>query len=99
MNNQKEALIYQTQKSATQSGVYKSSIWFLKFVNFKEEQNNYHFDVMNWQGGENTLKTIFLKFSSKEDAIHYAEQNNINYRVVYSKKRYIKPKSYASNFD
>ena len=98
MNNKKEVLIYQTQKSTTQSGVYKSSVWMMEFINYAEEENKYIFDLMNWVGGKDTLKTIKLKFDSKESAINFATKNNFEYKIVKLKNRIIKPKSYSSNF-
>jgi NADH dehydrogenase (ubiquinone) Fe-S protein 4 len=93
-----EVLIYQPQKSAMQSGTYKSSLWFVKFVNYKEEDEQYIFNLMNWQGGKNTLKTVNLKFESKEDAIAFCNKHGFKYIIEEGSKRNIKPKSYASNF-
>jgi NADH dehydrogenase (ubiquinone) Fe-S protein 4 len=93
-----EVLIYQPQKNAMQSGAYKASLWFVKFVNYKEEDERYIFNLMNWEGGKDTLKTINLKFESKKKAIEFCEKHGFNYKVEESSKRIIKPKSYASNF-
>ena len=98
MNAKKEVLIYQTQKSPTQSGVYKSSVWMMEFANYDEAENKYIFDLMNWVGGKDTLKTIKLKFDSKESAINFATKNNFEYKIVQLKNRIVKPKSYSSNF-
>ena len=98
MSNKKEVLIYQTQKSSTQSGVYKSSIWMMEFINYTEEEGKYIFDLMNWMGGSDTIKTIKLKFDTKESAVHFATKNNFEYKIVELNNRIIKPKSYSSNF-
>jgi NADH dehydrogenase (ubiquinone) Fe-S protein 4 len=93
-----EVLIYQPQKNAMQSGVYKAKQWFMKFVNYAELDEAYIFNLMNWQGGKDTLKTIVLPFKAKEDAISFASKNGFSYKLEESSKRKIKPKSYTANF-
>ena len=96
--SQKEVLIYQVQKSSTQSGTHKSSIWKIDFTNYNEQESQYIFKLMNWIGGKDTLKTINLRFNSKEEAINFATKNGLNYKVISYNRRSIKPKSYADNF-
>lgn len=93
-----EVLIYREEKSAMQSGMYKSSKWFMKFINYDEEESEYIFNLMNWEGGKDVLKTIRMEFETRDSAIHFAETNKFKYIISEPNSRNIKPKSYASNF-
>jgi hypothetical protein len=93
-----QVLIYQPSKSATQSGSYKSGLWFMDFTNYDEQNAKYIFDIMNWIGGLDTLKTIKMSFNTKDDAIRFAQKHNFVYTIQSTQARKIKPKSYASNF-
>ena len=42
--------------------------------------------------------TLYYYFKSKEDAIHYAKSNNIDYEVLETSGRKVISKSYADNF-
>ena len=45
-----------------------------------------------------SLLEVVLKFSTKEQAIEYSENNNIAYTVIEPKKKEFVIKSYADNF-
>ena len=98
MNKSIEVLIYQEEKSVMQSANHNPMKWFMEFVNYEESQEQYIFNLMNWLGGKDTLKTIKITFYSLEEAVTFAEKNNFTYEVKKPLKRKIKPKSYASNF-
>ena len=51
---------------------------------------------MGWESSTDTLEEVKLKFPTKEQAIEYAEKNNISYKVIKPKEFVIK--SYAENF-
>ena len=90
-----KAKIYKPSKTAMQSGRSKYNKWVLKF----SDQKNQHKDtMMGWNGGSNTSSQIQLKFKSKEDAIHFAKSNNIDYEVLETSVRRVISKSYADNF-
>lgn len=90
------ARIYQPAKNAMQSGK-RHATWVLEFapnadVRFVEP-------LMGWTGSTDTAGAqIRLRFSTKEEAIQYAEKHNISYEVAPPKTKVIGPKSYASNF-
>ena len=44
---------------------------------------------MGWETSTDTLEEVILKFSTKEQAVEYAENNNISYTVVEPKKKRI----------
>lgn len=95
MTQNLEVIIYKPAKSPMQSGVRKSSKWLMKFT---ENPGKYIFDLMNWEGGMDTTKTISIEFDSKESAIAFATKQGFKYSISESGERKIKPKSYASNF-
>ena len=77
-----------------QSGRGKLKTWVLEFET-KDPSIN---PLMGWETSTDTLEEVILKFSSKEQAIEYADSNNISYTVVEPKKKEFVIKSYADNF-
>ena len=90
----KKAKIYIPSKTAMQSGRGKLKKWVLQFET-KDPSIN---PLMGWETSTDTLEEVILKFSSKEQAVEYAENNNISYTVVEPKKKEFVIKSYADNF-
>ncbi len=90
----KKAKIYIPSKTAMQSGRGKLKKWVLQFET-KDPSIN---PLMGWETSTDTLEEVILKFSSKKQAIEYAENNNISYTVIDSKKKEFVIKSYADNF-
>ena len=78
-----------------QSGRSKFNKWVLKI---SDSKNQIRDTMMGWNGGSNTSSQIQLKFKSKEDAIHFAKSNNIDYEVLETSVRKVISKSYADNF-
>ena len=77
-----------------QSGRGKLKKWVLEFET-KDPSIN---PLMGWEASTDTLEEVILKFSTKEQAVEYAENNNISYTVTEPKKREFVIKSYADNF-
>lgn len=98
MMKEPEVLIYQQSKNVVQSGSFKNKLWHIRFINYEELDSKYLFDLMNWSGGKDTIATINIPFSSKEEAIRFAESKNLQYTIQTTEERQFKPKSYASNF-
>jgi hypothetical protein len=90
----KKAKIYIPTKTAMQSGRGKLKKWVLEFET-KDPSIN---PLMGWETSTDTLEEVILKFSTKEQAIEYAENNNILYTIVEPKKKEFVIKSYANNF-
>ena len=96
MNNKKiDAIIYKPSKTAMQSGYMVKDFWELKFIHNSKVMLD---PIMGWSGSKDTRKQILLRFDTCDDAINYANKKNISYRVIATKKKNIKPKSYADNF-
>ena len=53
---------------------------------------------MCWESSTDTLGEVILKFSSKDQAVEYAKNNDISYTVIEPKKKEFVIKSYADNF-
>ena len=77
-----------------QSGKGKSKNWLLEF----DTLNTGVSPLMGWESSKDTMSEVKLQFSTKEQAINYAKNNNIDYYVVEPQKRKIIKKSYADNF-
>ena len=68
-----------------QSGRGKLKKWVLEFET-KDPSIN---PLMGWETSTDTLEEVVLKFSTKDQAIDYAEKNNISYKVIEPKKKRI----------
>ena len=90
-----KAKIFKPAKTAMQSGRAKYNKWVLKFI---DQKNQIKDTMMGWNGGSSTVSQIELKFTSKEEAINYANKNNIDYEVLETSDRKVISKSYADNF-
>ena len=90
----KTAIIYSPTKSAMQSGKAKSEKWVLEYVSQKSKYN----PLMGWESSKDTNSQIKLNFPSKEQAIQYANKNNIEYKLIEPNKKKFVIKSYANNF-
>ena len=90
----KKAKIYKPTKTAMQSGRRNTKNWFLEFNTLDTGIN----PLMGWETSKDTMSEVKLEFSTKDEAIHYAKNNNIDYYVIEPQKRKIIKKSYADNF-
>ena len=90
----KKAKIYIPSKTAMQSGRGQSKKWVLEFYT-KDTSTN---PLMGWESSEDTMEEVKLEFKTKDNAIVYAKQNNIDFNVIEPKKRKFVIKSYSDNF-
>jgi len=90
----KKAIIYIPTKSAMQSGFKNQDKWILEFET-KDTQTS---PLMGWESSDDTLSEVKLEFTSKEKAINYAKDNNIEYSVIEPNKKNFVIKSYSDNF-
>jgi len=88
-------IIYQPTQSASQSGFKKYNHWKIKFPT---DESKYTYNFIGWTGSKDTKQQLNLKFSTKEEAINFAQAKHWKYQVILPKKRKIVAKSYASNF-
>lgn len=91
-----KARIYKPAKTAMQqSGQSNNHHWALELA---PRSAPYIDPLMGWTGMTDTTQELHMTFTSKEEAIAYAELNAIEYKVEAPGARVIKPKSYAVNF-
>ena len=90
----KKAKIYKPSKNPMQSGVNNTDKWIIEFYTEKSGTN----PLMGWESSTDTLGEIKLEFSTKELALNYAKNNNIDFDLIEPKLRKIVKKSYADNF-
>ncbi|MGY9014322.1 MAG: ETC complex I subunit [Rhodospirillales bacterium] len=87
--------IYQPTKNAMQSGRANVRRWILEYITATRQQVD---NLMGWVGGGNTQRQVKMKFDTKEEAIAFAEREELNYTVTEPTKRRILPKNYANNY-
>ena len=90
-----EAKIYQPAKTAMQSGRANTKRWV---VEYEPEEAKQADPLMGWIGSGDMRGQVRMRFSSREEAISYAERNQLFYQVKDANVRKIKPKSYSDNF-
>ena len=78
-----------------QSGLANTRQWMLQFVPSTPREIE---PLMGWTSSSDTLRQVTLYFSTKEEAVAYAERHGISYTLEEPKQRQVRPKSYADNF-
>ncbi len=77
-----------------QSGNRNTKKWLLEFETLNTGVN----PLTGWETSRDTMSELRLEFSSKDRAIDYAKENNIDFYVIEPQKRKIIKKSYSDNF-
>jgi hypothetical protein len=90
-----KAKIYKPTKTPMQSGLGRSKKWILEF---HKEKNKFKESLMGWTGSSDTSEQVRLYFDNIEDAINYANKNNIEYNLINETKKKYFAKSYSDNF-
>ena len=90
----KKAKIYKPTRTAMQSGKRNIKNWLLEFDSLDTGIN----PLTGWISSKDTMSEVKLEFSTKAQAVNYAEKNNIDYYVIEPQKTKIIKKSYANNF-
>ena len=90
-----KATIYQPAKTAMQSGKGKSQLWVLEFEPGARKTIE---PLMGYTSSTDMLSQIKMRFESREDAVAYAERNDVVYRVIEPKEPKRRPMSYSDNF-
>ncbi|XP_068105525.1 NADH dehydrogenase [ubiquinone] iron-sulfur protein 4, mitochondrial [Hyperolius riggenbachi] len=86
--------IHVPARNAMQSGVQNTKRWRLDFDTRERWEN----PLMGWASTADPLSNMVLAFSTKEEAVAFAEKNGWSYEV--DERRIPKPKykSYGANF-
>ena len=89
------ARIYVPPKNAMQSGRAGTQDWVLEYEPAVPRRPD---PLMGWIGSSDTQAQVRLRFSTRDEAVAYAEKNGIAYDLELPQVRRIKPKAYADNF-
>ncbi len=91
-----KVIIHQPSKNAMQSGRAKSKRrWELAF----EKSGRQSVEPLNgWVSQSDMTQQLDLSFDTREQAVDYARKHGLEYEILPSRRRVIKPKSYASNY-
>jgi hypothetical protein len=89
------ARIYRQPKSAMQSGDGVAKEWILEWEPASPRR---HDPLMGWISSNDTQSQIRLRFETQEEAVAYAQRNNVSYVLELPRMRAMRPKAYADNF-
>jgi hypothetical protein len=89
--------IYQEAKPATQSGDWRGRRWRMDW-DILPKGHRWENPLIGWQSSGDFMQGTHINFSSKEDAIHFAEKQGYEYFVQEPNSRKFAPKAYANNF-
>jgi hypothetical protein len=89
------ARIFKPAQNVMQQGKGATRDWILEFL---PEKPRVIEPLMGWTSSSDTKRQIRLSFATKEEAIAYAKENGIAYRLEEPPATKIRPKSYAENF-
>ncbi|KAJ2019080.1 ndufs4 NADH dehydrogenase Fe-S protein subunit [Coemansia sp. RSA 376] len=89
--------IYRPSNNPMQSGKNANLKWRLDF-DALEKGDRWENPLMGWQSTADPMSPVRLDFTTKEDAIHFAEKQGWSHYVQEPQFRAIKPKSYKHNF-
>jgi len=78
-----------------QSGLGRTQHWILEYESSTAKTPE---PLMGWTQSGDTLGQVRLKFTTVEDAKHYAEEQGLDYRVQVASERKVKPRNYGDNF-
>jgi hypothetical protein len=89
------ARIYSPAKTAMQSGTAKTGYWVLEF----EPESPRKIDpLMGYTTSSDMRSQVRLTFDTREEAVAYAQNNGIAYRVEEPKEARRRQISYSDNF-
>lgn len=89
------ARISEIDRRTTQSGRANSGIWILEFERQVPQRPD---PLTGWNGSGDTKTQVRITFRTKEEAIAYAERNEIPYHLVPATPVKLKIQAYADNF-
>ncbi len=87
--------IYRPAKTAMQSGLGNTRKWVLAFEPTAPELTD---PLMGWTSSADTRQQVRLNFSSKDEAVAFAEKHGLAYRVFEPNDPAPRRRSYADNF-
>jgi hypothetical protein len=91
------ARIYRPARNAMTSGMAKTRKWILDFAPASARDVD---PLMGWTSSDDMQSQVRLRFSTKEEALEYAEAHGIDAQVIEPRPRKpnIRPGGYGENF-
>ena len=89
-----KAKIYKPTKTSMQSGKRNTKNWIMEFDTLNTGINF----LTGWTTSKDTMSEVKLEFESRDQAISYAKNNNIDFYVIEPEERKLIKKSYTDNF-
>ncbi len=89
------ARISELDRRTTQSGRANSGLWLLEFERTEGQLPD---PLTGWNGSGDTNTQVKLTFRTRDEAIAYAERNNIAYHLVPATPVKMKIQAYSDNF-
>jgi len=91
------ARIFKPARNAMQSGLGKTRTWILEFVADAAREID---PLMGWTGSNDTQSQVRLSFESREAALDYARDHDIEVVVLKPEPRKpnVRPGGYGENF-
>lgn len=89
------ARIYKPAQNVMQQGKGATRDWVLEYL---PDEPRLIEPLMGWTSSSDTKRQVRLSFATKDQAITYAKENGIAFRLEEAPISKIRPKSYAENF-
>lgn len=86
--------ISQPSKNVMQSGTAYTKCWKIEF----DSQQRWENWLMGWTSSGDPLSNLTMTFPTKDDAIRFCENSQLNWFVDEQPERKIRRKSYADNY-
>ncbi|CEH15543.1 NADH:ubiquinone oxidoreductase, NDUFS4/18 kDa subunit [Ceraceosorus bombacis] len=94
---QRAVRIFKPTKTANSSGKAGTNVWRVDF-DIMQGSGRWENPLMGWASTADYMQALYIKFKSKDDAIHFCEKQNWPYFVQEPHAPRIPPKSYAANY-
>jgi hypothetical protein len=90
------ARIFRKPRNAMQSGQAGTEDWVLEYETDRRAEPD---PLMGWSGGGSTLSQVRLIFTTRDEAIAFADKRGLAYDIALAPPAHDrKPKVYADNF-
>jgi hypothetical protein len=90
-----KARIFKPTRTAMQSGKARTHKWVIEYEHEKAKEIE---PIMGWTSTNETSNEVKIHFTTKEAAIKFAKDNNIDYEIIEPEIKKITIQSYADNF-
>lgn len=93
------ARLYHPSRHNMQMGRAKTKHWVLEFEPTQKERRQHQIEpLMNWPDSSDTQNQVVLSFQTRDQALNYSKNQDLEVREIITHTSDIKPKAYADNF-